>query len=333
MLAMVVGHSPVLMLGASLAGWWEAWHPRAWRDPVPVLLIAGAGAWIVAVLRSGGGAAMADIVAEVDLLVQDAAVSQLQKHGGSAAGRERKKLTLAGDAHDRFLDGPASRRFAVVDFDPASGVPLPQRAMFARSPRTPAPGGTSLSDPTSAATLAINTFGTVFQTVRMFEGPDALGRQVDWAFGSEQLSVPRAGEWANAFYDRGTRSLQFFSFPTARAPGPHGAESQRHLARVRACATRRGSALAVRQLDPAVGRDPRGGRGPGRRDHGARQRWSLRQAVLARSGNSLVGATPSAPSPRSSAWRGPVPRDGPRRAGPCGTTPHSTPWQGGDRTC
>lgn len=48
MLAMAVGHSPVLMLGASLAAWWEAWHPRAWRDPVPVLLIAGAGAWIAA---------------------------------------------------------------------------------------------------------------------------------------------------------------------------------------------------------------------------------------------------------------------------------------------
>ena len=69
-------------------------------------------------------------------------------------------------------------------------------------------------DPTSAASIAINTFGTVFLTVRMFEGPEALGRQIRWAFGSEQLLVvPRAGEWANAFYDRGTRSLQFFSFP------------------------------------------------------------------------------------------------------------------------
>ncbi|MDQ4053913.1 MAG: hypothetical protein M3237_14590 [Actinomycetota bacterium] len=48
MLAMAVGHSPVLMVGASLAAWWEAWHPRAWRDPVPVLFIAGAGAWIAA---------------------------------------------------------------------------------------------------------------------------------------------------------------------------------------------------------------------------------------------------------------------------------------------
>ena len=47
MLAMTVGHSPVLMVGASLAAWWEAWHPRAWRDPVPVLLVGAAGAWLL----------------------------------------------------------------------------------------------------------------------------------------------------------------------------------------------------------------------------------------------------------------------------------------------
>lgn len=48
MLAMTVGHNLVLMVFASLAAWWEAWHPRAWRDPVPVVLIACAGAWIAA---------------------------------------------------------------------------------------------------------------------------------------------------------------------------------------------------------------------------------------------------------------------------------------------
>ena len=46
MMAMAVGHSAVLMFCASLAAWWEAWHPRAWRDPVPVLLVAAAGAWL-----------------------------------------------------------------------------------------------------------------------------------------------------------------------------------------------------------------------------------------------------------------------------------------------
>ncbi|MDT5190908.1 MAG: hypothetical protein QOI28_3159, partial [Mycobacterium sp.] len=61
--------------------------------------------------------------------------------------------------------------------------------------------------------LAVNAFGTVFETVRMFEESGALGRRVSWAFEGEQLLVvPRAGEWANAFYDRSTRSLQFFWF-------------------------------------------------------------------------------------------------------------------------
>lgn len=57
MLAMTVGHSLALMVGASLAAWWEAWHPRTWRDPVPVLLVAAAGCWLVWPSATGGGAA------------------------------------------------------------------------------------------------------------------------------------------------------------------------------------------------------------------------------------------------------------------------------------
>jgi predicted metal-binding membrane protein len=47
MLAMTVGHSVVLMGCASLAAWWEAWHPRAWHDRVPIALVAGGGLWLV----------------------------------------------------------------------------------------------------------------------------------------------------------------------------------------------------------------------------------------------------------------------------------------------
>ncbi|MBD3926334.1 DUF2182 domain-containing protein [Nocardioides cavernae] len=47
MLAMSVGHSAVLMVCASLAAWWESWHPRAWRDPVPVMLVAAGGLWLL----------------------------------------------------------------------------------------------------------------------------------------------------------------------------------------------------------------------------------------------------------------------------------------------
>jgi hypothetical protein len=235
---------------------------------------------------------MADVVAEVELLVQDGSVS-LGGPGvvGFAPATEDKELALPGDGHDRFLDGPATRRFAVVDFDPGTGVPLPPPATFVPSRSNPRSGRYVASDgDVSAATLAINAFGTVFQTVRMFEGPDALGRQVHWAFGGEQLLVvPRAGEWANAFYDRATRSLQFFSFDGSNGARVHTALSRDVVAHE--C----GHAL----LDAVV---------PSLYDSSTPQSVaiheavadlvavvmaldsrSLREAVLARSDNSLVG--------------------------------------------
>ena len=144
------------------------------------------------------------------------------------AEKETKELKLPGYANDRFLDGPACRRIAIVDFDPSTGAPSPPPATFTPSTSNPRRGRyVGDDDATSAASLAINAFGTVFQTVRMFEGPDALGRQVEWAFGSEQLLVvPRAGDWANAFYERGTRSLQFFSFVGTSGARVHTALSR-----------------------------------------------------------------------------------------------------------
>lgn len=47
MLAMSVGHSVVLMVCASLAAWWESWHPRAWHDRVPVALVIAGGLWLL----------------------------------------------------------------------------------------------------------------------------------------------------------------------------------------------------------------------------------------------------------------------------------------------
>jgi Predicted metal-binding integral membrane protein (DUF2182) len=43
MIAMVVGHNPVVLVAVSCSVWWEARHPRAWRDPVPLLLLGVAG--------------------------------------------------------------------------------------------------------------------------------------------------------------------------------------------------------------------------------------------------------------------------------------------------
>lgn len=54
MAAMVVGHSPVLLVCSSLAVWWEAAHPRAWHDRVPALLLGLAALWLVAAEAAPG---------------------------------------------------------------------------------------------------------------------------------------------------------------------------------------------------------------------------------------------------------------------------------------
>ncbi len=153
-------------------------------------------------------------VVRVELLIQDDSLGDEGKLLGGRL-RETKDLPLRAGTSDRFLDGPASRRLAVVDFDPNTGAPLPPPALFRPPERDDAERGSYATpeDLTSAAALAINAFGTALLTINMFEGGDALGRPVTWAFDGEQLLiVPRAGRMANAFYDRSTRSLQFFWF-------------------------------------------------------------------------------------------------------------------------
>ncbi len=151
---------------------------------------------------------------EVELLIQD---DSLGDEAVPLLGRlrETRRLTLPAGTNDRFLDGPASRRLAVVDFDPNTGAPMPPPARFRPSEDAHVVQGSygTWEDLSSPAALAVNAFGTALLTINMFEGIDALGRRVAWAFGGEQLLiVPRAGKMANAFYDRSTRSLQFFWF-------------------------------------------------------------------------------------------------------------------------
>ncbi len=166
--------------------------------------------------------------AKVQLLIQDAQAGVENTIIGNRT-RESRRLELREGANDRFLDGPASRRLAVVDFDPATGAPLGPPARF----KPPADANTAQgsypmpNEPASPASLAINAFGTAFLTIKMFEGEDALGREVTWAFPGEQLLiVPRAGERANACYDRATRSLQFFWFTGASGSTIHTALSR-----------------------------------------------------------------------------------------------------------
>ncbi|MBI4918059.1 MAG: hypothetical protein HY825_19630 [Acidobacteria bacterium] len=123
---------------------------------------------------------------------------------------------------DVFLDGPVSPRVAVLDFEPGSGA-LASAARFRPAAGPESEGVYELDRPVlpgdphiDHVATAVSTFGVVHKTIRMFEEPDALGRRVTWAFGAPHLLVvPRAGEWANAYYERESHSLQFFFFPAA----------------------------------------------------------------------------------------------------------------------
>lgn len=126
------------------------------------------------------------------------------------------------EGEDVFLDGPVTRRVAVVDFDPATGALAPG-ARFVPPDSADSEGGYALpngiefDDP---AFMQVSTFGGVYKTIGMFEEHDTLGRRVRWAFeGPQLLVVPRAGEWANAFYERDSRSIQLFYVSPANGGG------------------------------------------------------------------------------------------------------------------
>ena len=139
------------------------------------------------------------VVARVRIAVEDPLVAERQ-------GLHPETVETSDEPF--FLDGPLGPRVAVIDRDPATGQlapPVPWRAesrSYAAS-----------SDLSAPEAISVSVFGTVMQTLALFERKDVLGHRIRWHFDSPQLLVvPRAGLWANAFYDRYSQSLQFFSF-------------------------------------------------------------------------------------------------------------------------
>ena len=128
-----------------------------------------------------------------------------------------EKLTENLDLNeDFFLDGPVAPRVAILDFDAVAGVP------FVPPARGRVLGMYNIADRHNiyaADFMRVNTFATVLRTMRMYEDRVGLGRQLRWAFGAPQLLVvPRAGDWANAYYERDSHSLQFFYFRSLTNP-------------------------------------------------------------------------------------------------------------------
>ena len=128
------------------------------------------------------------------------------------------------EGEEYFLDGPITRRVAVMDFDPATGGLKPGVKFY--PPGKGKVGYYYMPPPLRASDydrydiyapefIALSVFGTVYRMLELIEHDDTLGRKLAWGFDAPQLLiVPRAGEQANAFYDPVTHSLQFFSVPS-----------------------------------------------------------------------------------------------------------------------
>jgi len=141
------------------------------------------------------------------LLIQDQLTAQMK-------GMEPVEY-LTKHHEDFFLDGPVTKRVAILNFDSETGA-LSPGVPFRRPANAQDAAGYDIKDPNDLDSPDFNqvsVFATILNTMYMFEEPDTLGRPLTWAFNGPQLLViPRAGEWANAFYERETHSLQFFYF-------------------------------------------------------------------------------------------------------------------------
>ena len=153
-----------------------------------------------------------------------------------------------------FTEGPACRRVAVVDLDfnagklrpPAKFDPRgsPYRGIAAYRVLIPTKKGAGMMAwargsgkgvdvaelgriPLDDPFMKVSVFGTVLRTIGLVQDPGVLGREIEWAFpGKQLLVVPRAGEMDNAFYHRGSRSLQFYYGSTTRGTTVYSGFSQ-----------------------------------------------------------------------------------------------------------
>jgi len=113
-----------------------------------------------------------------------------------------------------LADGPTSARFAVVDYNSDTDMLAPpaqwneKKLKFVHDDQ--------VLDRTAKETLQfhqLNVWAILQRALRFFEGADCLGRRIPWGFeGNRLLVVPHAGYGQNAYYDRRSKSLQFYYF-------------------------------------------------------------------------------------------------------------------------
>jgi hypothetical protein len=110
-------------------------------------------------------------------------------------------------------DGPTSARFAVVDYDSTTNTLTPPAVWNRKENCYRAPDGAALDGKATKLFQyhQLSVWATIQHTLDYFESGFGLGRRITWAFeGNRLIVLPHAGYGENAFYDRSSKSLQFY---------------------------------------------------------------------------------------------------------------------------
>jgi hypothetical protein len=139
---------------------------------------------------------------------QDPFVAKLDPHKGFD-----EKVLVAWEPG--LNDGPTSSRFAIVDYNADTGQLEPPAVWHEDSQAFVGVAGAPL-DAKAAGTFQfhqVNVWALLQCSLAFFEDASALGRTIPWAFeGNRLIVVPHAGYGENAYYDRASKSLQFYYF-------------------------------------------------------------------------------------------------------------------------
>jgi hypothetical protein len=114
-----------------------------------------------------------------------------------------------------LADGPTSARFAVVDYNADTGTVTPPAKWQPEQNAFVGPDGKALDRHTkdSLEFHQVHVWAIVQNALDFFENGNGLGRKILWGFdGSRLIVVPHAGYGQNAYYDRKSKSLQFYYF-------------------------------------------------------------------------------------------------------------------------
>ncbi len=114
-----------------------------------------------------------------------------------------------------LTDGPTSARFAIVDYNADSGVLIP-KAKWNQNEGQFYDVNNKRLDKSNLKSLQyhqVNVWALLQRALAFFENGMGLGRPIPFGFeGNRLIVVPHAGYGQNAFYDRSSKSLQFYYF-------------------------------------------------------------------------------------------------------------------------